>query len=81
MIVRQRIFYGWVIAVTGLVISLIGLGARYSFGVFFKSLEAEFALTRGATSSIFSIYMLLCCVFAILGGWALDKYGPKKYVS
>ena len=61
-----------------MVISLVGLGTRYSFGVFFKSLEAEFALTRGATSSIFSTYMLLCCVFAILGGWALDKYGPKK---
>jgi MFS family permease len=74
---REPIFYGWVIAGTGFVISLVGLGVRYSFGVFFKSLEAEFALSRGATSSIFSTYMLLCCVFAIVGGWALDKYGPK----
>jgi len=46
--------------------------------VFFKSLESEFGLTRGATSSIFSVYMLLCCVIAILGGWALDRYGPRK---
>lgn len=77
-ILKERIFYGWVIAGTGLVISLVGLGARYCFGVFFNSLEAEFALTRGATSSIFSTYMLLCCVFAVLGGWALDRYGPRK---
>jgi MFS family permease len=77
-ILKERIFYGWVIAGAGLAISLVGLGARYCFGVFFNSLEAEFALTRGATSSIFSMYMLLCCVFAILGGWALDRYGPRK---
>jgi MFS family permease len=75
---EERIFYGWVIAGAGLVISLVGLGARYSFGVFFSSLEAAFAMTRGATSSIFSVYMLLCCVFAFLGGWALDRYGPRK---
>ena len=77
-ILKERIFYGWVIAGAGSAISLVGLGARYSFGVFFNSLESDFALTRGATSSIFSTYMLLCCAFAILGGWALDRYGPKK---
>ena len=64
----------------GLLIAVIGLGTRYSFGVFFKSLENEFGLTRGATSGVFSIYMLLCCVFAVLGGRALDKYGPKIIV-
>ena len=43
-----------------------------------KSIEAEFGITRAATSSIFSIYMLLCCIIAILGGWSMDRYGPKK---
>ncbi len=64
----------------GFLIAVVGLGTRYSFGVFFKSIETEFALTRGATSGVFSIYMLLCCVFAVLGGWALDRYGPKVVV-
>ncbi len=64
----------------GFLIAVVGLGTRYSFGVFFKSIESEFALTRGATSGVFSIYMLLCCVFAVLGGWALDRYGPKVVV-
>jgi len=45
--------------------------------VFFKSIEGEFGLTRGATSGIFSVCMLLCCVSSVLGGWALDRYGPK----
>ncbi|MBW1863490.1 MAG: MFS transporter [Deltaproteobacteria bacterium] len=43
-----------------------------------KSIEAEFGITRAATSSVFSIYMLLCCIIAILGGWSMDRYGPKK---
>ena len=58
--------------------SFFGIGARYSFGVFLKSLEAEFNITRAAASGIFSVYMLLCVLIAMLGGWALDKYGPRK---
>jgi MFS family permease len=69
-----------VVTGAGFLIAVVGLGTRYSFGVFFKSIESEFALTRGATSGVFSIYMLLCCVFAVLGGWALDRYGPKVVV-
>ena len=71
-------FYGWVVAGAGVIISIIGLGSRYSFGVFLKTIEAEFLLTRAAASSIFSVYMLLSCLVAILGGWGLDRYGPKK---
>jgi len=62
----------------GLMIAVIGIGTRYSFGVFLKSLEVEFGISRGATSGIFSVYMLLCSLLAIIGGWALDKYGPRK---
>jgi MFS family permease len=69
-----------VVTGAGFLIAVVGLGTRYSFGVFFKSIESDFALTRGATSGVFSIYMLLCCVFAVLGGRALDRYGPKVVV-
>ena len=71
-------FYGWVIVGSGLVMSVIGIGARYCYGVFLKSLEVEFDITRTATSSIFSLYMLLCSIVAIFGGWATDRYGPKR---
>ena len=71
-------FYGWVVAGAAFFMSFIGLGMRYVFGVFLKSIEAEFSMTRGMTSGIFSIYMLLCSVFAVLGGWAMDRYGPRK---
>ena len=71
-------FYGWVIVGSGFVMSVLGIGARYCYGVFLKSLEVEFDITRTATSSIFSLYMLLCSIVAIFGGWAMDRYGPKR---
>jgi len=78
---KNRVFYGWII-VAATLISICGLfGVRFSFGIFFKSLQGEFELTRAATSSIFSAYMILAAVFGIVTGWALDKYGPKLVVS
>ncbi len=74
----DKVFYGWVIVGAGFLFSVIGIGMRYSFGVFLESIESEFAMSRTATSSIFSIYMVLCSLMAVFGGWAMDKYGPRK---
>ncbi len=62
----------------GFLISFIGIGTRYSYGVFVKSLDADFEMTRAATSGVFSLYMLLGCLIAIMGGWALDRHGPRR---
>ena len=78
MLRKDKVFYGWVIAGAGFLISVIGIGMRYSFGVFLESIEINFTLSRAATSSIFSIYMLLCSLVAVFGGWAMDTYGPRK---
>lgn len=75
---RDRIFYGWVVVATFCIAGSAIWGVRFSFGVFFKSLESEFALSRAATSAIFSALMVLGGIFTILGGWALDRFGPKK---
>jgi len=75
--VRDRVFYGWVVVAACFLLTTVVFGVRYSFGVFFKSLENYFELTRTATSGIFSVYMVLCCAVAMLGGWALDRYGPR----
>ncbi len=79
--IKDRLFYGWVVVIACAIIMVIVFGTRYSFGVFFKSLETEFSLTRGTTSGVFSVYMLLCGVFAMLGGWALDRYGPRTIIA
>lgn len=75
--IRGKLFYGWVIVAVCCVLGIIIFGTRYSFGVFFKSIESEFELTRAMTSGVFSVYMLLLPVASILGGWALDRYGSR----
>ncbi len=77
---KNRLFYGWVVVVTFFIAGTALWGVRFSFGIFFKSIESEFNLTRTATSSVLSLYMLLGGAFAVLGGWALDKYGPRVVI-
>ena len=74
---KDRVFYGWVMVATFCVAGSAIWGIRFSFGVFFKSLESEFTLSRAATSAIFSAFMVLGSVFTVLGGWALDRFGPR----
>ncbi len=75
--IKNRVFYGWVVLATFLVIGTIIYGSYFSFGVFFKSIESEFSLTRAMTSSVFSLQTALGSVFALIGGWALDRHGPR----
>lgn len=74
---KDKIYYGWVVVATFCIAGTAIWGIRFSFGVFFKSLENEFALSRAATSAIFSAHMVLGGIFTILGGWALDRFGPR----
>jgi MFS family permease len=78
---ESRFFYGWVIVVTCLFISLVIFGIRYSYGVFFTPLEEDFGWPRATTSGIFSIYMILASLFAILAGWIMDRYGPRIVIA
>lgn len=55
-------------------------GVRFSFGVFFKSIEAEFSLSRAATSGVISVYMIVASVFCLLAGWVVDRYGPRTII-
>ncbi len=77
---RGNFFYGWIIVASGTILLSASFGIYYSFGVFFKSLQNEFAWSRATTSSIFSLYLLFTGVFSIIGGHVSDKYGPKIVV-
>ena len=74
---RDRLFYGWVIVAAFFIIGVTLYGIHLSFGVFFKSIETEFGLTRAATSSVVSANMILGGLLAFTAGWALDRYGPR----
>jgi MFS family permease len=75
--VRDRLFYGWIVVIAFFITGVTLAGIHLSFGVFFKSIAAEFNLNRAMTSSIISVSMGFGCVIRVLGGWALDRYGPK----
>ena len=75
--IQDKLFYGWIVVAAFIVIGTTIFGIRFSFGVFFKSIESEFNLTRTATSGFFSAYMVISCLFALLAGWVLDRYGPR----
>ncbi len=77
---KDKVFYGWIIVASCLIVAAVMLGVRHSFGVFFKPLASEFALNRLATSSINSLLMVFSAVFAVIGGWAVDKFGPRRVV-
>ncbi len=75
---KNGIFYGWVVVIVFLLIQVVLMGIMSSFTIFFKSIEAEFELTRTVTSAISSVSMVLLPLTAFAGGWALDRYGPRK---
>jgi len=79
--IRKRIFYGWIVVVAIIASGFIMTGINFSFGVFFKSLEDTFSLTRASTSAILSIRMVFNAVAAFLAGWAIDRYGPRIVFS
>ena len=74
-------FYGWVIVGACFVIMSMHTGLMYSYGVFFKHLIADFGWSRGATSGVHSLFMVVHGGFAIVMGWLADKFGPARIMA
>jgi len=68
----------WYELIKLLIILTAIMAIRNSFGLFLTSIENQFGLTRGETSAFFSVFSILAAFFTVLGGWALDRFGPKK---
>jgi MFS transporter, OFA family, oxalate/formate antiporter len=69
--------YAWVVLTACFLITTLTYGGSYSFGLFFKPLRAEFGWTSAQTSGIFSLFMFCYCLFGILSGLAVDRFGPR----
>lgn len=74
-------FYGWYILAASFVILFFTTGARFSIGVVFKPLMAEFGWDRGAVSLAFFFNMALFALSLIAVGRAYDRYGPKWVIA
>jgi MFS family permease len=44
-------------------------------------MSEDFGLNHTVTSGIFSVYMGFSAIFSIIGGWSLDKKGPKFTIA
>jgi OFA family oxalate/formate antiporter-like MFS transporter len=74
---KYKPYYGWVVVASFLVIGGVMHGINQSFGVFFKSIENEFGVTRAATSAVVSVQNVFGSAISIVAGWSLDRFGPR----
>ena len=74
---RSALFYGWYIVAASFAILFFNSGARFSFGVMFKPMIAEFGWHRGSMSFAFFLNMILYALSLIAVGRFYDRYGPK----
>ncbi|MBI5968268.1 MAG: MFS transporter [Deltaproteobacteria bacterium] len=73
-------FYGWIIVATCFV-AATSYGLFYTFGVFFKSLQAEFGWGRALTGSVHSLHLVIYAISTFYFGRLTDRYGPKRALS
>jgi len=62
-------------------LTMMGRGIFYIYGVFFGSIENEFDWSRAVTSGAFSICVLISGLCGIFAGRLCDKYGPRVVVG
>ncbi|MFC1867768.1 MFS transporter [Thermodesulfobacteriota bacterium] len=76
-----RLFYGYIIAVAGLIIMTSMFSTRFVFGVFFKPVLTDFGWTRAMTSFAFSLSMFMEGLIGIAMGGLNDRFGPRIVLS
>jgi MFS transporter, OFA family, oxalate/formate antiporter len=69
--------YPWVLLAVCFLITTLTYAGMYSFGLFFKPLQAEFGWSSAQTAGVFSLFMFCYCLFGILTGVAVDRIGPR----
>jgi MFS family permease len=77
---KSKIFYGWYIVAAACIILFFNSGARFSFGVMFKPMIAEFGWNRSLISSAFFLHMTVFALSLTVVGRFYDRYGPKGVI-
>jgi MFS family permease len=77
---RAPFHYGWLVLGLSFVATLTGAGIRSLPTVLIHPFELEFGWSRAAIASAISINLLLFGVAGPLGGWLLDRFGPRRVI-
>jgi MFS family permease len=78
---ESQFFYGYLVVAGCFAIQGTGLGAFYTFGIFFKEFLAEFGWSRAAISAASSGTFLLAGLLAIVVGNVNDRFGPRRIMA
>ena len=74
-----KVFYGWWIALAGLLQNYYTSGTFwYGFGAFFNPIVNEFGWNYATTSVAFSIQQSESGAFAPFVGFFIDRFGPRR---
>ena len=74
---QSRIFYGWYVLAASFLILFLSSGARFTIGIAFKPLIAEFGWSRSAVSLAVFLNMAFFSLSVIAAGKWYDRFGPK----
>ncbi len=77
---RVKYFYGYNIVAAGFIIQAVGVGAMFTYGVFFKEFQAEFGWSRAAISGASSLAFLMMGLVGVIAGKMNDRIGPKVII-
>ena len=72
--------YAWVVVALSFLANLTIAGIRSAPSVLIHPLEAEFGWSRTAIASAASLNLLLLGLFAPVGGWLIDRVGPRRVI-
>ena len=78
---ESQFFYGYLVVAGCFAIQGTGIGAFYTFGIFFKEFLAEFGWSRAAISAASSGTFLLAGLLAIVVGNVNDRFGPRRIMA
>lgn len=74
---KFHIFYGWYILAASFIILFFNSGARFSIGIMFKPMIAEFGWNRSAISLAVFLNTTIFALSLTVVGRFYDRYGPK----
>jgi len=78
---KSRYFYGYNIVAAGFITQAVVIGAMFTYGVFFKELEAAFGWSRTLVSGASSAAFLCMGIGGVLAGSLNDRFGPRSILT
>ncbi len=74
---RSEQTYRVVLVISLFSLSLVVWGIFHSFGIYIKPLATTLGLSRATVSGAISVSWVMNGIFAMVGGFITDRYGPK----